>query len=162
MTLDIHTSAAKAWQAPHDGELSTEEKVGPARILVVEDDHTAAHMTVDYLDAHGMRATAAAGRQQMTSHFVKSEPDLVILDRFLRQTYALALLRDIRSRPDVPVIIPGDRRDEVDRVVGLELGADDYVSEPFSPRELLARVRAVLRRRAAARAAARRDPERGH
>ena len=155
-TMHIPTPATetKAWPARED----TGQR---ARILVVDDDHTVKHMIVDYLDAHGMRAVGASGRQEMTPHFAGSEPDLVILDRFLGPDDALELLRDIRSGSDVPVIITGHRRDETDRVVGLELGADDYVIKPFSPRELLARVRAVLRRGKARRAAPSRDLERG-
>jgi two-component system, OmpR family, response regulator len=98
----------------------------------------------------------------MARHFAEREPHLVILDLRLGQDDGLDLLRDIRSRSDVPVIIStGDRRDEIDRVVGLELGADDYLTKPFSLRELLARVRAVLRRWETRFAVSQRDPERG-
>ena len=88
----------------------------------------------------------------MLQHFVIREPDLVILDLRLGQEEGFDLLLEIRSRSDVPVIITtGDRRDEIERVVGLELGADDYVTKPFSLRELLARIHAVLRRQEAGR-----------
>jgi len=98
----------------------------------------------------------------MVRNFAVSDPDLVILDLRLGHEDGLDLLREIRSRSDVPIIIiTGDRRDEIDRVVGLELGADDYVTKPFSLRELLARIRAVLRRREAGRAVSRQDPARG-
>jgi two-component system, OmpR family, response regulator len=101
-----------------------------------------------------MRAVSASGRQEMVHHFAASEPDLVILDLRLGQEDGFDLLREIRSRSDVPIIIiTGDRRDEIDRVVGLELSADDYLTKPFSLRELLARIRAVLRRQEAGRAA---------
>ena len=87
---------------------------------------------------------------------------MVILDLRLGQEDGLVLLREIRSRSDVPIIVTtGDRRDEIDRVVALELGADGYVTKPFSLRELLARVRAVLRRQTLGQAARVRDPERG-
>src|SRR5437660_9577767 len=90
----------------------------------------------------------------MIHHFAAGEPDLVILDLRLGQEDGFDLLRDIRSRSDTPIIITtGGRRDEIDRVVGLELGADDYVTKPFSLRELLARIRAVLRRQEAGRPA---------
>jgi DNA-binding response OmpR family regulator len=109
-----------------------------------------------------MRAVSASGRQEMVRLFAASEPDLVILDLRLGQEDGFDLLREIRSRSDVPIIIiTGDRRDEIDRVVGLELGADDYLTKPFSLRELLARIRAVLRRQETRRAAPQRDPERG-
>jgi two-component system, OmpR family, response regulator len=118
-------------------------------------------MVVNYLEAHQMRALSAPGREAMMSHLAQSEPDLAILDLRLGQDNGLDLLRDIRSRTDVPVIIVADkRRDEIDRVVGLELGADDCVTTPFGIRELLARVRAVLRRNAR-RLAPPRDPARG-
>jgi DNA-binding response OmpR family regulator len=88
---------------------------------------------------------------------------MVILDLQLGQTDGLNVLREIRSRSDVPVIITtGHRRDEIDRVVGLELGADDYITKPFGLRELLARIRAVLRRQELGRTAWQRASERGH
>jgi DNA-binding response OmpR family regulator len=120
-------------------------------------------MVADYLEQHNIDAVPASGRQEMIRCFTLSEPDLVILDLRLGHEDGFDLLREIRSRSDVPIIITtGDRRDEIDRVVGLELGADDYVTKPFSLRELLARIRAVLRRQEAGRAALQRDgPERG-
>jgi two-component system, OmpR family, response regulator len=134
----------------------------PARIFIVEDDPVMLRMVGDYLEQHNMRVVSASGRQEMAQHFAAGEPDLVILDLRLGQEEGFDLLREIRSRSDVPVIITtGDRRDEIDRVVGLELGADDYLTKPFSLRELLARIRAVLRRQEAGRAAVQRDPERG-
>jgi two-component system, OmpR family, response regulator len=134
----------------------------PARIFVVEDDPVMLRMVGDYLEQHNMQVVSASGRKEMMQHFAVREPDLVILDLRLGQEEGFDLLREIRSRSDIPVIITtGDRRDEIDRVVGLELGADDYVTKPFSLRELLARIRAVLRRQEAGRAAIQRDPERG-
>jgi two-component system OmpR family response regulator len=117
---------------------------------------------VNYLVEHNIRAASASGREEMIRRFATSEPDLVILDLRLGQEDGLDLLREIRSRSDVPVIITtGHRRDEIDRVVGLELGADDYVIKPFGLRELLARIRAVLRRREAGQVTVQRDSERG-
>ena len=134
----------------------------PPRIFIVEDDPIMKGMVVDYLDDHNMRGLSASGRQEMVRHFAASEPDLVVLDLRLDQEDGFDLLREIRSRSDVPVVITtGDRRDEIDRVVGLELGADDYLTKPFSLRELLARIRAVFRRQEAGRAAPQRDQERG-
>jgi len=134
----------------------------PGRIFIVEDDPIMKQMVGDYLEQHNMRVVSASGRQEMVQHFAAGEPDLIILDLRLGQEEGFDLLREIRSRSDVPVIITtGDRRDEIDRVVGLELGADDYITKPFSLRELLARIRAVLRRQDAGRAAPQRDPERG-
>src|ERR1700748_2645991 len=132
-----------------------------ARILVVDDDPAMQQMVVNYLEEHNMRAVTATGRRDMTSQFAATEPSLVILDLRLGEMDGLDLLREIRSRSDVPVIITtGHRRDEIDRVVGPELGADDYITKPFGLRELLARIRAVLRRRES-RQAVPRDSETG-
>ena len=134
----------------------------PARIFIVEDDPVMLRVIAEYLEQHNMHAVPASGRQEMIRYFGVNEPDLVILDLRLGQEDGFDLLREIRSRSDVPVIITtGDRRDEIDRVVGLELGADHYLTKPFSLRELLARIRAVLRRNEAGRAAPQRDAERG-
>jgi two-component system, OmpR family, response regulator len=134
----------------------------PVRILVVDDDPAMQQMVVDYFEQHNMSAVSASGREAMAGAFAKGEPSLVLLDLRLGREDGLDLLREMRSRSDVPVIITtGHRRDEIDRVVGLELGADDYVTKPFNMRELLARVRAVLRRRESGRATAERTPERG-
>ena len=144
---DLSISAADNWRP---------------RIFIVEDDPVMLRMLGNYLEQQNMRAVSASGRQEMVHHFAANEPDLVVLDLRLGQEDGFDLLREIRSRSDVPIIITtGDRRDEIDRVVGLELGADDYVTKPFSLRELLARIRAVLRRREAGRAVSRLDSERG-
>jgi two-component system, OmpR family, response regulator len=125
-----------------------------ARILVIDDDPVVKQVLVNYLEQHDMRVTLASQRQDVVRQFAVGEPSLIILDLRLGQEDGLALLREIRSRSDVPVIITaGQRCDEIDRVVGLELGADDCVTKPFGLRELLARIRAVLRRQEAGRTA---------
>lgn len=130
--------------------------------LVVEDDRTMRHLVVNYLEEHDIRAISATGRGEVAGLLANEDPSVVILDLRLGQEDGLDLLREIRSRSDVPVIITtGHRRDEIDRVVGLELGADDYLTKPFGLRELLARIRAVLRRREAGQTVVQRDPERG-
>src|SRR5467141_3549445 len=130
--------------------------------LVVEDDRTMRHLVMNYLQEHDIRAISASGRDEVAALVARDEPSLVILDLPLAQEDGLDLLCEIRSHSDVPVIITtGHRRDEIDRVVGLELGADDYITKPFGLRELLARIRAVLRRREAGQAAVQRDQERG-
>ncbi|HVJ44045.1 MAG TPA: response regulator [Dongiaceae bacterium] len=142
--------------------MNNDENTQPARILVVDDDISLQRMVVNYLEEHNMHATSVSGQEEMTRHFANSEPSLVLLDLRLGQEDGLDLLREIRSHSDVPVIITtGHRRDEIDRVVGLELGADDYLTKPFGLRELLARIRAVLRRRELGRTAPQRDPARG-
>jgi two-component system OmpR family response regulator len=131
-------------------------------VLVVEDDPALRRMILDYLGVNHIRTLASCGRREMVQHLSSTEVNLVILDLRLGREDGLDLLREIRSRSDVPVIIiTGHRRDDIDRVVGLELGADDYVTKPFNLRELLARVRAVLRRFHVGHSAPARDPERG-
>ena len=126
----------------------------PASILIVDDDAELRRMLVSYLEAQDLRVLSATRREEMSRHLLQHEPSLVLLDLRLEKDDGLDLLREIRARSDVPVIImTGHRRDEIDRVVGLELGADDYVSKPFGLRELLARIRAVLRRHESGRAA---------
>ncbi len=134
----------------------------PSRVLVIDDDTSMQHMLVNYLEQHNIRVASAMHRQDVARHFAAAEPNLVILDLRLGNDDGLDLLREIRSRSDVPIIITtGHRRDEIDRVVGLELGADDYVTKPFGLRELLARIRAVLRRQELGRIASQRDAEHG-
>ena len=143
---------------PHD----VASDVNTARILIVDDDPSMQEMMVSYFREQNVDAVSASGRREMLRHFAAADPNLVILDLRLGDEDGLNLLREIRSRSDIPVIIiTGHRRDDIDRIVGLELGADDYVTKPFNPRELLARIRAVLRRKDMARAASLRDPERG-
>jgi two-component system, OmpR family, response regulator len=144
----------------------SDKKVGAERgqptCLVVEDDRTMRHLVMNYLEEHGIRTISASGREEVAGLLAREEPSLVILDLRLGQEDGLDLLREIRSHSDIPVIITtGHRRDEIDRVVGLELGADDYITKPFGLRELLARIRAVLRRQEAGQAAVQRDSERG-
>jgi DNA-binding response OmpR family regulator len=132
------------------------------RVLIVDDDSATRRMLASYFEEHDMPATAVAGRADLTRQLQADEPCLIILDLRLGQDDGLDLLREIRSNSDVPVIITtGHRLDEIDRVVGLELGADDYITKPFGLRELLARVRAVLRRHELGRLARAREPERG-
>lgn len=132
------------------------------RVLVVDDDPSMQRMLGDYLEQHNMRVIPARRGEEVARQFATDEPDVVILDLRLGQEDGLDLLREVRSRSDVPVIITtGHRHDEIDRVVGLELGADDYVTKPFGVRELLARIRAVLRGREVGRVASQREAEQG-
>jgi two-component system, OmpR family, response regulator len=123
-------------------------------ILAVDDDPMMRQLIADYLSGHGFRVSAVACGQEMARVTDQDVVDLIVLDLKLAEEDGLQLVRELRMKSSVPIIIvTGHRRDEVDRIVGLELGADDYLTKPFSPRELLARVRAVLRRVEAARAA---------
>ena len=115
-------------------------------VLVVDDEPKIVQLTRDYLEHAGFRvASAADGREALVS-FRRDAPDLVVLDLGLPTLDGLDVARAIRKSSNVPIVMLTGRGDEADRVVGLELGADDYVTKPFSPKELVARVRAVLRR----------------
>ena len=130
-------------------------------IIVVDDDSTLRQMLADYLEEHNLPVIAASNRSEL-NQLIQTDTALILLDLQLGQDDGLDVLRDIRFNSNVPVIIiTGHRPDETDRVVALELGADDYIMKPFSPREMLARIRAVLRRQAMGRAARARDPKRG-
>jgi DNA-binding response OmpR family regulator len=154
--------ARNGFEPIHQSDQNVSFERSQPTCLVVEDDRTMRHLIMNYLEEHDIRTVSASGREEVAGLFAREEPSVVILDLRLGQEDGLDLLREIRSHSDVPVIITtGHRRDEIDRVVGLELGADDYITKPFGLRELLARIRAVLRRREAGQAAAQRDPERG-
>jgi DNA-binding response OmpR family regulator len=132
-------------------------------VLVVDDDPTLQRMIRDYFVDNNIGTVVASNREEMVRELAANEINLVILDLKLGIEDGLFLLREIRSNSDLPVIITtGHRRDDIDRVVGLELGADDYITKPFNLRELLARVRAVLRRVDSGRPAPARDPEGGY
>jgi DNA-binding response OmpR family regulator len=119
-------------------------------VLVVDDEPIVREIVVGYLQREGVRTLEAADGDRARELLEAEKPSLVILDVMLPGVDGLELCRWIRSRSQVPVILLTARGDETDRIVGLELGADDYVTKPFSPRELAARVRAVLRRSAEA------------
>ena len=115
-------------------------------VLVVDDEPIVREVVVSYLRREGYRTLEAGDGQEARRLLEQGDPGLVVLDLMLPGIDGLQLCRWIRSRSDVPVIMLTARGEETDRIVGLELGADDYVTKPFSPRELAARVRAVLRR----------------
>jgi DNA-binding response OmpR family regulator len=117
-----------------------------ARVLVVEDDPTVRDVVVRYLEREGMAVDAVADGELALVSADDHWPDLVVLDLMLPRLDGFEVCRQLRARGQVPVIMLTARGDEDDRVLGLELGADDYVAKPFSPRELTARVKAVLRR----------------
>jgi len=115
-------------------------------VLVVDDEPIVREVVVRYLARDGHRTLEAADGEAARATIEQGEPDLVVLDVMLPGTDGLELCRWIRSNSALPVIMLTARGEEADRIVGLELGADDYVTKPFSPRELAARVRSVLRR----------------
>lgn len=118
----------------------------PPRILVVDDDAALRVLLGEYLSGAGFEVATVEDGQAMDAWLGENEPDLVILDLMLPGDDGLTLARRLRSGTDVPIIMLSARGDEIDRIVGLEVGADDYMPKPFNPRELLARIRAVLRR----------------
>lgn len=116
------------------------------KLLIVDDDHELCSMLVEYLGPEGF-ATETVGTGPMAlDRLVRGPVDLVVLDVMLPELSGFEVLRRIRATSRMPVIMLTARGEEVDRVVGLEMGADDYLAKPFSPRELVARIRAVLRR----------------
>ena len=117
------------------------------RILLVEDDFTVAEVVVDYLRHAGLEPRHAVDGQTALEIAAVWRPDLVLLDLMLPGLPGSEVCRSLRERSSVPVIMLTAKDSEIDKVVGLELGADDYVTKPFSSRELVARMRAVLRRR---------------
>jgi DNA-binding response OmpR family regulator len=144
------------------GEGGTHRNNQRTRVLIIDDDLSMRNMLRNYLEQQGMQISTASQRQEVMRLFAEREPNVVILDLRLGQEDGLDSLREIRTRSDVPVIITtGHRLEEVDRVVGLELGADDYVTKPFGVRELLARIRAVLRRWETGRIVSQRDAAQG-
>ena len=115
-------------------------------ILIIDDDPDICELVSEYLGDNEMRVTSRASGKELFEVIDREAIDLVLLDLKLPGEDGMQLARAIRERATVPIILLTGRKDEADRVMGLELGADDYVTKPFSPRELLARVRAVLRR----------------
>ena len=124
------------------------------RILIVDDDQRLRDLLVRYLSDQGFQADAVGDGNAMHGYLQTGTPDLMVLDLMLPGEDGLALCRKLRgSGSHLPIIMLTARGDEVDRIVGLEMGADDYLPKPFNPRELLARINAVLRRRAPVSAA---------
>lgn len=116
------------------------------RILIVDDDPMIRDVLHRYLEEAGYAVTEAGDGVRALSEVANDEPDLIVLDVMIPGPDGLSVLRDVRRNREVPVILLTARNEEVDRISGLEFGADDYVVKPFSPRELVARVRTVLRR----------------
>lgn len=119
-----------------------------AHLLVVDDDAEIRHLIGRFLRQHGFRVSGARDGREMRDALSNADVDLVILDLMLPGTSGLQLCREIRAGSSLPIIMLTAKGEDTDRIVGLEVGADDYLAKPFNPRELLARVRAVLRRTA--------------
>lgn len=116
------------------------------RAILIEDDERLARLTARYLESHGVLVTVAADGREGLAEALRQSPDVVLLDLMLPGLDGLSICRELRAKSDVPILMITAREEEADRVVGLELGADDYIVKPFSSRELLARIRAQVRR----------------
>jgi DNA-binding response OmpR family regulator len=122
-----------------------QESIAP-HILVVDDDPQIRALLEEYLATNGLRVSAAASGKQMSQILTDEAIDLIVLDLRLAGEDGMAIVRSLRDQSAIPIVMLTGVREEADRVMGLELGADDYLTKPFSPRELLARIRTVLRR----------------
>jgi two-component system OmpR family response regulator len=121
----------------------------PPHVLVVDDDPAIRTLIAEYLRENDLRVTAASNGKELTAALKEHAIDLIILDLRMPGEDGMQIARRVRDQSSLPIIVVSGRLDEADRVMALELGADDYVTKPFSPRELLARIRTVLRRAAA-------------
>jgi len=121
-------------------------EVESANLLVVDDDPELRELIQAYLEKQGFHVTCVESGEAMDSHLEEHDVDLLILDLMLPGEHGLSIAQRMKKHSDLPIIIVSAQGEDVDRIVGLEVGADDYLSKPFNPRELLARVRAVLRR----------------
>ena len=115
-------------------------------ILVVDDEHNIVELVRLYLETEGYKVVVASDGEQALAQYERSSPDLVVLDLMLPKMNGFEVCRELRRRGDVPILMLTARSEDVDAIVGLELGADDYVTKPFNPRALVARVKAILRR----------------
>ena len=116
------------------------------KILVVDDERKIISLMRAYLEREGYRVIEASDGRQALETYRREKPDLIVLDLMLPEVDGLEVCRQIRRTSEVPIIMLTARDEDADKLVGLELGADDYITKPFSPRELVARIRAVLRR----------------
>src|SRR5207248_3439713 len=148
-TYADNTVSAPGGPAPRYPRAVTNPSAGPATgisVLYIEDDDKLARLTAQYLESHGVRVTIASNGNDGLALALKQPPDVVLLDLMLPGMGGLEICRRLRERVDTPIIMVTAHGVEPDRIVGLEGGADDYVSKPFSSRELLARIRAHARR----------------
>ncbi len=121
-------------------------EINGACVLIVEDDAEISRLVQDLLNREGFDVRAAENADEMAEAMTAAPPDLIILDLMLPGEDGLSICRRLRASSAVPILMLTAKNDDIDRVVGLEMGADDYLAKPFNPRELLARVRAILRR----------------
>ena len=136
-------------QAPASRDRRAEgfSKIMPAKILVADDEPNIVRLLRLYLRNEGYDVVAAADGREALDRFSHESPDLVVLDLMMPELGGFEVCTEIRKHSSVPVLILTARSDDVDKIVGLEMGADDYITKPFNPREVVARVKAALRRR---------------
>ena len=137
------------WEVPtthHPLPTSHYNNLMPKKILIVDDEPQIVEICRDYLKAAGYATVTASNGAQGLSLARREKPDLIVLDLMMPEMDGLDVTREIRRASDVPIIMLTARVEETDKLIGLELGADDYITKPFSPRELVARIRVVLRR----------------
>ena len=146
--MNGQTKDPKSVVEPHAGTWSIAGVSSDIRphVLAVDDDPAMRELMVDYLGGNNLHVTAVATSDEMARALLEHSIDIIVLDLGLDGEDGMELARKVRAESAIPIIMVTGRKDEADRVIGLELGADDYITKPFSPRELLARVRAVLRR----------------
>lgn len=126
--------------------MTTQEKSDNPRILIVEDDERLANLTQDYLRKNGLEVAIETDGTVAIERIINEQPDLVVLDVMLPGSDGLTVCREVRGQYKNPILMLTARTDDMDQVLGLEMGADDYVAKPVQPRVLLARIRALLRR----------------
>jgi DNA-binding response OmpR family regulator len=122
------------------------DRMSKERVLVVDDDPALRELLAEYLTANGLSVEAVADGAAMRRAVANAMPAVIVLDLMLPGEDGLSLARDLRAHSTVPILMLSARGEEIDRVIGLEVGADDYLAKPFGPRELLARLRALIRR----------------
>lgn len=149
--MNHHRPSSQAPSTAGDGGQAL--PAAPDHVLVVDDDQEIRSLLARFLHKHGFRVTTAQSGGEMWSALAANEVDLIILDVMLPGEDGLTLCRKLRETSQIPIIMLTAMGDETDRIIGLEIGADDYLPKPFNPRELLARAKAVLRRAAGAQGA---------
>src|SRR5215470_14258757 len=130
---------------PNRGEPMENPSIQP-HVLALDDDPSIRQIVTEYLSENELRCTAVSNSKELEAVMAKETIDLVVLDLRLHGEDGMQIARKLREQSSIPILMLTGRADEADRVMGLELGADDYLTKPFSPRELLARIRALLRR----------------
>jgi len=130
----------------NEGELPIMEFQGSPNILIVEDDERLASLTKEYMEGNGLNVSIEMDGARAVDRIINDQPDLVVLDVMLPSKDGMAVCREVRSQFANPILMLTARTDDVDHVLGLEMGADDYLSKPVRPRVLLARIKALLRR----------------